>query len=999
MWTLQFWQNWPRGSRIFFLIFSIVFIVAIAWMWVAFFVEPSPTINLQTIYEPKLDEIAVDRFVKGPFDFTVTGNNYVILQRELGSMLKTEPGVGYAYAAMLAIFVIGMLAVISTLGRFYYLVGMGIFILFVTSLSPEVLGLLGYYGKTFTLTVMAMYCLPAFWLFYFSPSASFGTRVLVFTVVTVVVGLIIHFFSATALPFLHIATYAAEAGLIVCGLFIVTVSHEIVAAFVFVVTQNTRTGKSLNHFLIITLIYLVNLALAYAVRFGFIKWDLVTINLYLLLTISGILGVWGIRQREKTYEGIIDANPHAVYAFLLTGAFAFATIGMFMLNANDTALSAIADVIIFAHIGFGVIFLTYIFSNFVGMLAENYAVHKVLYTPNNMPFFTFRFAGLIATLALVFYNTWQVPAHNAVSGYYNGIADLFNALENPRLAHTYYEESRSWGFLGHHSNYALANEEGAFDGTGGRDFYNNASTARPTPMSYLNWAQTYQSAGDNLTAITTLKKGIGVLKDHSSLENTLGLIYAETGLPDSALVYLDRSGASSKYAGIARSNKMALSALGRFPLQDSTAASDDAIMNVNRLALLNKAAQPVSGYSLPKDTVLTLADAAGMNNYILSSRNNIDTAFIGKVIGLARKPSNIGFKEPLLFASAISLYNSGETKRAFLLLEEVTVGSELQGKYNNILTMWALENNEPQRALGYADYAVSQRYEPARLTYAVALTEALTTPGNGGAQDAIVAWDSLRHGRDTTTARLAQRMFDVLRQSSVPDTDEDKYAYARYKLGAADSSRYFELAPTIRNDNTKAKILLDLAQKTYAMDDPRGALKGLQRIVGLELTDPAIGAQMTTLEMLARVKIGQAPEILSALKSNPVDFNGKEKKYKVYFDALAAQAAGDTTIANLCYKWLGDNPFFEDGLLAASGYFQKKGLTSYNMLAQALLYHPSSVRVRKAYALESARNGFEDYASEALDELRPMISVEDHADLTKQVKSIVSDLNNQEFHP
>ncbi|HZY80788.1 MAG TPA: hypothetical protein VFE50_14795, partial [Cyclobacteriaceae bacterium] len=357
MWTLQFWQNWPRGNRIFFLVFSAVFIATIAGMWISFFFEPAPAITLRTVREAQLDEIAVDRFVKGPFDFTVTGNNYVILQRELGSVLQTAPEVGHVYVVMLAIFVIGMLAVISTLGRFYYLVGMGIFILFVTSLSPEVLGVFGSYGKTFTVMILALYGLPSFWLFYFSPTTSFSRRILVFAAVTVLIALIINFFSTSDLPFLHVATYAAQGGLVACGLFIVTVAHEIIAGFVFVVTQNTKSGKSLNHFLIISVIYLVNLALAYSVRFGFIQWNLITIDLYLLLTISGILGVWGIRQREKTYEGIVDANPHAVFAFLLVGAFVFATIAMFMLNANDTALSAITDIIIFAHVGFGLIFL------------------------------------------------------------------------------------------------------------------------------------------------------------------------------------------------------------------------------------------------------------------------------------------------------------------------------------------------------------------------------------------------------------------------------------------------------------------------------------------------------------------------------------------------------------------------------------------------------------------------------------------------------------------
>lgn len=988
MWTLRFWQDWPRVNRIFFFVFFIVFAAAVAWMWTAYFIEPSPTIKLLTIKEADLGEVPVDQFSRGPFDFTVKANNYVILQRQLGSMLAANTTIAYVYLISLVVFVIGMLAVISTLGRFYYLVGMGIFILFVTSLAPEVLGVLGQYGKTFTMVTMALYCLPSFWLFYFGTTKSFTTRIAVFTGVTILLWAIIYFFSATEMPFLHLAAHSAEAGLIACAVFIATVAHEIIAGFVFVITQNTRSGKSLNHFLIITVIYLINLVLAYAVRFRFITWNLITIDLFLLLTISGILGIWGIRQRHKNYEGIIEADPYAVFAFLLVGAFTFATIGMFLLNANDTALSAISDVIIFAHLGFGVIFLMYIFSNFAGMLAQNFNVHKVLYSPNNMPFFTFRFAGLIASLAVLFYNAWQVPVHNAMAGYYNGIGDLYSTLENDRLARAYYDESRTYGFRGHHSNYALANIEGtSFNVNEERRFYSDASSVRPTEMSYLNWAQSYQAANDNLRAIVTLNDGIKKMNDHESLENTLGLLYAQTGLPDSAAKYLAKSQASASFSRIASANILGLSALKRIPVStDTLARNDDAVTTVNRLALSNAVGRRLSTtWQLPADTVLTLTDAAGLSNYLINSRGNEDTTFIRKVVKLARNPENSGFKEPLLFAAAISLYNSGETKEAFMVLEEVTVGAELRGKYNNILTMWALDNDEPQRALGYAEYAVSQLYPPATLTHAVALTENLPA-GNAEFNKAVLAWDSLTHAADTVTATLAKSI-----HASLLGSQNDAYVFARYRLTANDSNAYFDLVPSAGDDNTKAKILLDLAEKSFASGNPNGALKTLQRIVGLELTDPLIGRRMQLLEMMARTNLGQTSIVLDVLKQNPIDLKGKEKKYRVYFDALAAQAAGDSTNANKYFAWLGTaNPYFEDGLIAAADYFQNKGITSYSMLAEGLTHHPSSIRIRKAYALESARRGFEDYARRALDELKPLIPARDHSELTKRVDTLLA---------
>ncbi len=82
---------------------------------------------------------------------------------------------------------------------------------------------------------------------------------------------------------------------------------------------------------------------------------------------------------------------------------------------------------------------------------------------------------------------------------------------------------------------------------------------------------------------------------------------------------------------------------------------------------------------------------------------------------------------------------------------------------------------------------------------------------------------------------------------------------------------------------------------------------------------------------------------------------------------MKAATAGDSAKANVYYKWLGTaNPYFDDGIIAAANYFSKKGNTSYNILAEARLYHPSSINIQKAYALESARQGFETYARNAL---------------------------------
>ncbi|HEX8060886.1 MAG TPA: hypothetical protein VF473_08115, partial [Cyclobacteriaceae bacterium] len=185
-----------------------------------------------------------------------------------------------------------------------------------------------------------------------------------------------------------------------------------------------------------------------------------------------------------------------------------------------------------------------------------------------------------------------------------------------------------------------------------------------------------------------------------------------------------------------------------------------------------------------------------------------------------------------------------------------------QGKYNSILAMWALENNEPERAVVYIDYAVSQR-------------------------------------GDSITRVWANQLYSELGKN-----------------------------PSLFNSGENQK---------------------------------------------------------------PADVTGKNKKYKIYADAMAAETAGDSAKAAVYYTWLGNaDPFFDEGVIAAANYFKKNGHTSYNILAEAMLYHPSSMRIREAYALEAARVGFEDYAMNALAVLKTKLSAKEYSELSQKVNALLA---------
>jgi hypothetical protein len=958
-----------------------MFVLALAGLAYYHSITPAPVIGFQTIVESQLAELPFETFRTGIFELTIPANHYTVTERLLGTPLEPNLTASYLWLALFAIGLSGLMTVVTTASRYYYLAAMGVFILLVVSLKLETLLIFGREDRIFSIGVLLIYGLCSFYIFYFRPDMKFAPRFLLFAAATIAVGVIIALFSNAGYPALHLATNSFPAAMIACVLFIVTVAHEIIAGFIVILTRNSRQGKTLNHFLIITAIYLINLVLAYSIKFGFLSWNIITINLYLLVAVSGILGLWGLRQRQKQMEGIIDIEPYAVTGYVFLGAMAMGAIAWFMGTANDPAYNAVADVIIFSHLGYGFIFVLYVISNFGGPLSRNMAVHKVLYNPTGMPFFTFRLAGLIATVALAIYNTWQVPAHNAVAGYQNLVADLYLLEGNQRVAVVYYNQGRTYGYANHHSNYALANVAGLkFDHDGEKGFYKAASYLRPTEMSYLNWAQMFQSEDDTVGAINVLKEGLARFPGSGALSNTLGLLYASQGKADSAALAFGNDDNA-----MLRSNFIALAARKQITAAGDTAYhnNDSPAMMANKIAFASSQQRKSSvPLVLPADSSINATQATYLNNYLSHHPGTVDTVALGRIEQLARAEVNAGLREPLLFACALSRYSGGEIQKAFSLMEEVAIMSSNKGKYNNILALWCLEQGDPVRARSYSEFALSQEYPEAYLAYAVGLTEELAhlPRVNDQRKRAIAAWDTLATTSDSSLVRLARRTKNLLEtdlNGNTPQDPQDLYALVRYRVAQVDTMAAIHILATLEDENLKAHGFLELSKSLLERDNARAAASMLRRALDIQVTDQSLYDEIRLQERVLLAASGDIEGLRSADQS-PLNLKGKKAIYRTYFDGLVAEAAGDTVRASSEFERLAAASwFFDEGLLAASRYFQQHStdaLRSYKLLADAIQHHPSSIRLRKAYIREAKRIGFGDYAQHAMEELREMMT-------------------------
>jgi hypothetical protein len=209
----------------------------------------------------------------------------------------------------------------------------------------ETLQLFGFEGKVVPGIIIFIYIALAFLFQSFRKETQFTVRFICFFVTTVAIGVTIYFGSPITFPFLQLAASGISFGLIITLIFIFMVAHEIIASIIWVTSQRHTGSKSLRQFGIFAAVYVANILLTYFQTTGYITWGIYTINLFLLVSISGVLAIWGFRQREEQYSNITQADPFGAYLILSLFLIAFGSISFFFLSGNDPAITLIKEMI------------------------------------------------------------------------------------------------------------------------------------------------------------------------------------------------------------------------------------------------------------------------------------------------------------------------------------------------------------------------------------------------------------------------------------------------------------------------------------------------------------------------------------------------------------------------------------------------------------------------------------------------------------------------------
>jgi hypothetical protein len=978
MQSLFFWKDWPRNHRMLWLSFSCVFVFSLLFLWFTWFQGVRGIIHWERVQEQKVIETSVHQFQLGPFQLSIPGESYVIFEYLQGSDIAHNQLASYLFLAILIFSSMVMLSVISTLKKFWYFLGMGLFIFFVLALRLDVLHVFGVRGYTIPVAVLVLYISLSFYFKSFRSAAGFGSRVLAFTALSTVCGLIIFYFSEIPFPLLHLVVTGYLPALIISALFIIMVAHEILVSFVYISSQGTT--RSLKHFAIISAIYLVNVFIACLHEIGAIQWDFLYVNLYLLLSISALVGLWGFRLREPLYASILSFRPAGAFFYVAFGSVCMITISQLLGNANDAALKIIRDLIIFSHTAYGIIFLTYIFSNFMVMMADNLPVYKLLYKPNRMPFFTFRLAGLIAMLAFLLYSDWRQYVYHGMAGFYNYVGDLYILQDNEMLAQSFYEESRKHAFQNHRANYALGvMKSSRINFEDAHYNYELANGRRPSEFSLANNGNLYLWEKKYFPAIEAFRYGKKIMPSSGALANNLSFAYGKVHALDSATYFINQARQHSLTESAAEANFLAVAAVEQLPIRTDSVVKifEDNSTGVigNALALATLFDQKIEAFVDPLgETNLDLYAATLLNNYTIRNAQTLDTVFIKKVQHIASDSLNYEYSEALNATLAHAWYHQGNVTEALKMLAELAyITHDYRGKYNYIMGLWALDQGNPEIASSYFMHAETADYKESRFYNAIALTEGRKI------FDAFVAWDSISSKGDPNEKEIASRMQRILMlnpSQALRLNDSEKYQYCRYKIGLSDTTFFGRISNTFNSADYKAQALLDMAKRQFTAGHLVPAIKYLNRISGLELSNRRLYNDVRYTELLMLAWRGEL-SLLAAQINKGLEFEPGHELEKILYTAMLSEANGDLEKARNHYRLLGTwNPYFEEGIILAANFFREHDadrLAAYNILVEAIQVNYNSYRLLNAYAAEAERLGFDEYAASARERVMAII--------------------------
>jgi hypothetical protein len=664
----------------------------------------------------------------------------------------TQPLAAGLWLGVLALALAGWLAVVSMLARPAFLAGTVPVVFLLMSLNADALGIFDDTKQYFLYLTLALLGGAALGLQAFGDRVRIVWRVIIF--VALMAGLVALLLARTKLPLaetaLHLAAYGTPAGAGLVAALIVWVGVENIRALLWFNTQAERPeGRfGLLPFVLASLLYLGALGLYY--------WNDGTLALggglhldpLVLLVPAVLMGGLGLRERAPSYVGWLPYAAARPLYWLLVAA-AAAALAYALATANAPLLTAARGFSGRALGLLGAAFLLYVLVNFGSLIRQRLRVHRVVFEPRRLPFYTVYILGLAGLFLFELRNNW--PLLDLVqAGQYNQLGDLTRQQSESRpddlplalLAERYYAESgdvldrfNRTAQLGRAALYHFRDQR-----QNELNALRRALKRQPDEKISLKLNALLTEPADFFDALEVMRQARRAAPGSFALASDMAQLFTRSALTDSVAFYLDKAERLKPASYVSRTNQIGfLVSQNLVPAAQklaadskATAAEPGLLANQELLKLLgpplkrthDKAYISVTVASpVPPAADLDAAAFAKVYHTALSQvRDNSPSGCQQWAAGLARlaeRPANEPYYEQILFLQALLRHAAGQELAARQTLAPLTVGTTATaGYYQYVLGLWQLQQQQYTTAASQLALAGAHGATDARLPYA-----------------------------------------------------------------------------------------------------------------------------------------------------------------------------------------------------------------------------------------------------------------------------------------
>lgn len=978
--NLFFWKNWPR-TICFLYIFLLALIVGVmVYAAMGYFNGFQNIAGWETITSIETSPIVIDVFSVSIFNVEVKAENF--LTEKIFSVKDIHISALYPTLFIVIVFLAAsvLTTVVTFLKRIYFLVGMTLVVLFLALLKLDILGVFGWYNNYFFLVYTGVVLLTAFYFQNINQRISFFIRWISFFGIFLTLLAVVLFFSHEQNPFSYIANYGLIIPFIVTAIFIFLVAHEVVYSFASITNASGSRYASV-HFLVVSLVYLGNLFLVYLKNTNQVNWNFYSIDPFLLLGISIIIGFVGFKQ--KTQSGGMGFYPTGAFFYISLALVAISTIAYLWHTANDPMIEALEDVIVYSHIGMGIMCALYTFSNF----AKSFSIHRTValyfYKPSRFSFQVARVGGVVVVLAFFFKSSY-FSFYQSIAGYYNNIGDTYLTENNLPLAQSYYRLGAQYEFQNHKSNYSLAD---LFCRSQKEDiaiFYlKRALVKQPTIQAYIKLAGLFSKNNLFFESLFTLKEGIKKFPQSPELYTNLASLYNKTNILDSAYIYLQQARHCSSTKDMMDSNLLFFWSKHAAKLSPNI----DSILQASSLKnYLPYASNRVAFYNMLRRSTSVHEDTLLIQNKPISSSligyihnaslNNLYHAekkgiWIPVLHRLEKQSSdNQDYLQELKLLEALQYYHIENKRKALSLLQQVSA-VEKYALYDELMGLWLLEQQASQAAVAYFQKAIEGGRRSSSLIYqAIALTEA------GRSADAIECWKIISN-EVLSMKNLSTSMVHIL--NSREDTSLiGKLACVRYSNKSVDEKE--KLIASITSTETQA-MAWNMFFKEYVIHHDDRITEKLIRHLSLSLNpstgkhEPSTSSQQQLLYIYGQWLFNKQDwkELENFIQNTLWNSNQVIEHWQAmcYINRHELQ-----NVDSLFTKALEKAPLNSDVIESARLFYngQHQAERAYQFIWDAIRLNPYDVKLYESYILQCFVIGIEKYADEGMVHLSTIAS-------------------------